>query len=453
MARLAWCIFCILGLWLTSAAEFDVAQYALRYWKNLKGIMPEVAYPEEQPGANVPDKMIFYHECVAKFAPHWLEEYKAIDKAFGWKEGTYLGLCVYGQKKKKVEPIHECTSWIVCPELTGKNEMYLHKSRDSRERRLAVQQIAVKGKHAWLGMGSPGYLITNFGINDAGLAIAMNAGNRTPDEKYEGLRTSAICRILLEECATVAEAVKLLETIVKEGAYTHRRSGSIWFFADGKDAIIVEHNAKHFQAAPIRKGIGIRANSWKYPEMLKHSISSVADYLCNDFKENVVFRLLVEQCYYSKYSIGLEDVWAVSRNREMGLDGIYPLCGNLTNSAATFSIDIDFPSELSTAWIACGPPRHTVYIPVPITISSLPDALMNGDFGDAAFARFDKNGLDVSVKEYVMLEKKMKAVYDEAHAKAKALLKNGGSKREAAKLLEDAFLRNWKMMEECEAMK
>ena len=330
--------------------------------------------------------------------------------------------------------------------------MFLHKNRDSLSRRMAFLRVASKGKHAWTGMGTPGYFSVNAGINDVGLAVAMNSGSKTDVATSEGISTSNLGRILLEECATAGDAVKLLEKIVEEGAYSHGDKGSIWFFVDGKEAIIVEQNARHLQASPVRSGIGIRANSWHYPEMLKHATGSVSDFMRNYLRENVIYKTLIEQCYYSKYIISQQDIWVASRCRSMTLEAIYPPCGKITNSAATLAIDIEFPAELSTAWIACGPPRHTVFMPVPITMTSFPEELLNGEFGDAAFLRFDKSGLDASVRKYVQLEQNMLSAYNDALDKARAFLKQG-RKNEAAKLLEDAFLANWKYLKENEPFK
>jgi hypothetical protein len=71
-----------------------------------------------------------------------------------------------------------------------------------------------KGKHAFASVGFPGMIGCLSGMNDAGLALAVHEVRRTKDGSV-GLDTRGVpytlaFRRLLEECATVAEAEKLL---------------------------------------------------------------------------------------------------------------------------------------------------------------------------------------------------------------------------------------------------
>ena len=105
-------------------------------------------------------------EALKKFAPYILNEYNAIDRAFNLKSGTFCDIAVFGLKKQPGTAPHECTSWIVMPDLTGGKSLIVHKNRDSSSKKLIAQQRAVKGKHSWIGMGNFGGLGTNMGIND-----------------------------------------------------------------------------------------------------------------------------------------------------------------------------------------------------------------------------------------------------------------------------------------------
>ena len=90
---------------------------------------------------------------------------------------------------------------------------------------------------------------------------------------------------------------------------------------------------------------------------------------------------------------------------------------------------------------------------MPATLEQLPDELLNGSASDAAFRRFDSKGLDASTRKYVVLEQKMTERHNEALEKARTLLRGGGSRKDAADILSQAFQENWKMLKESDALK
>jgi hypothetical protein len=73
------------------------------------------------------------------------------------------------------------------------------------------------GKHAFAAVALPGLLGTPSGINDAGLAVAMNEITATADgsPRFDARGTPVLLAIrrVLEECATVGEAEKLLRSM------------------------------------------------------------------------------------------------------------------------------------------------------------------------------------------------------------------------------------------------
>jgi len=74
-----------------------------------------------------------------------------------------------------------------------------------------------KGKHAFASVGFPGMVGCISGMNDAGLALATlevyASKDGAPRLDYKGTPYTLCFRRLLEECATVAEAEKLLRTM------------------------------------------------------------------------------------------------------------------------------------------------------------------------------------------------------------------------------------------------
>ena len=103
-------------------------------------IQPWHAWGKNPPQSKLSDKIkpevrdhkrAAHIKALKKFAPHILEEYYAVDRMFNLPDGTYLDMVVFGIKypKPAVERTvpHECTSWVVMPDLTGGKSLYLHK--------------------------------------------------------------------------------------------------------------------------------------------------------------------------------------------------------------------------------------------------------------------------------------------------------------------------------------
>ena len=81
---------------------------------------------------------------------------------------------------------HECTSWIVMPELTGGKSMMIHKNRDASSDRLQLYKSAEPGKNSWISISNLNSKMAYAGLNDKGLAVAMNSGD--PTEFFSALK-------------------------------------------------------------------------------------------------------------------------------------------------------------------------------------------------------------------------------------------------------------------------
>ena len=427
---------------------FDAGKYALQHWRIYRTQLEMIRLPED--AATLQKRRDGFLAQIRKYAPHWEQECLDIDRVFGVAPGSSMDALCFGCPVPP--PDHECTSWIVMPEFTGGKQLHLHKNRDANSFHLAIQQIAVPGKHAWLGMGNTGSLTPTMGVNDTGLAIAMNSGEKTADFNEGGFSTPALARILLEECRTAEDAVHLLKTMILDKAYRHGDRGSIWFIADGSSAFIAEHNAAAFAAHPV-DGIGIRANFWHCPEMRPHSTEDPAERLRQRSRENTAYKILLDEGLLTRQAITTADHRKASRSSEVYGDS-RALCSYTTNSASLFSIDCEFPGELTTAWLACGPPRRSLYLPIPITVGKLPQELLNGELADAFFANAAEytgkdpaplNTGDVPTDELEKLESILEQNHTIAVENARTLLKDG-RKAEAAATLDEAFRRNWDLV-------
>ena len=430
-----------------AAGNVELERNVIKPFAAWKSDVPVADVPGKNKPEDVKRKRQAHIDALKKFAPYFLDEYAFIDKAFNLKSGTYCDIAVFGRKKPAAAAPapHECTSWVVMPDLTGGKSLIVHKNRDSSSKKLIAQQRAVKGKRAWIGMGNFGGLGTNMGINDKALVVVMNSGDRTGANNDAGIGTTVMARIMLENCSTAAEAVKMLDRMIAEKVYTHGKSGSIWFIADKDNAFIAEHNAETIAVKGVHSGFGIRANSWDFPEMIPYSHATPNDIIGNNRREYAVRDLLFKKHQVIGKVVTPEMMAEASRIKEFPEDKkCYPLCGKLTNSAATFVIDQEFPEELSYAVMSFGCPAYTLYLPVPLMLDEFPAELLDGRNPNAAMVRWEKKKPLMSDDKVIEFEGKLNARYRKALAAARKILRKDRNRKLAAQLLNDAFRENCK---------
>ena len=353
---------------------------------------------------------------------------------------------------------HECTSWIVMPNLTSGKYMFVHKNRDTKSTKIQLYKARPEGKNAWISLSDRGGGNAFAGLNAKGLAVAMNSGDKTDfySRNKEGSFTPEICKYTLENCSTAEQAVAFIRDHVKRGDYRHAKSGSIWSIADSKKAFIVEHDATHFAAHEVRENFAIRANAWHYPEMLIYSQRDRKSLVAHHRREIAVRSLLFADGTKYNEPVTQEKIAAASRINSFPEDPqCYPLCGSRTNSGSTLMIDCEFPEVLSTLVAACGPPRHTAYLPIPFLLDEFPQELAEGTFCDAVFARAQEKRELLPPEKLLEFERTLRKRHEEAVEQGRKILKAGGSAAEVKKLLAEAFRQNWealkKLSAECDA--
>ena len=440
-----------------SAEDVDVEQYVKKYWRHYQDKKVEIGNGDKRwpltPELKA-ERLNHFKSALERFAPHHVAEAARIDRALGWPEGTYLGILRFGAKTSdqtpdRPNPAHECTSWVVMDNLTGGKQIFMHKNRDSSGRPLTLQRRAVPGKHAWLGNGSQYSFYPTQGINDRGVAVLMNSGDAHAEAENSqyGLGTTIICRILLEECGSAEEAVRLLEKIVLDNAYTHVECGSIWFIGDHKDVYIVEQNARRLAAKTVGSGFAIRANAFHYPEMQLYSLRDSAGFIAHYRRELAVRDSLINTQWRGNGVITPPDVAAASRiSRVPGDDKCYPPCGKATVSATTFVIDKEYPEFLSSACMVFASPASSCYLPVPLTLREVPEEILDGSYSMHSFALMDRQEPFLPEAELAALEKRLYQRHAEAVEKARALLRTSTShtvQEDVRTLLNEAFRINF----------
>lgn len=349
---------------------------------------------------------------------------------------------------------HECTSWIVMPDLTGGKKMLLHKNRDSDAKRICAVRRFPEGKLGWMSVSSPTAEPTaNMGINTKGLAVAMNSGDLSDGKSPgPGLHTVEIARVLLENCDHAEAAVIRLKEVIGAKNYKHGERGSMWFIADPRKAFIAEHDMLRFAVHEVSSGFAIRANVWHYPEMILYSQRTPKELVKNHRREFAVRNEIFKTGTAYDEPVTIEKIAAASRIATIPEDPeCYPLCGKRTNSAATIAIDCEYPETLSAIYAAFGPPRFTAYLPVPAILEKFPEELADATFGDAVFARRDAARGLLPMDQLIKFEDELNKRHAAAEAKAREILRNGGSCDSIKQILQEAFQSNWEALRELSA--
>ena len=153
-----------------------------------------------------------------QFPPDHLKEFEAVvkhsglDRDLGIVGNTFADISKAGGcSVLLVEPARSATGQI----LFGRNLDYI--TGGFLNEFSIVQVVRPKGKHAFASVGFPGFIGVTSGINDTGLTLATlevrTAKDRSAKFDAKGVPYLLGYRRILEECSTIDEAIKLLESI------------------------------------------------------------------------------------------------------------------------------------------------------------------------------------------------------------------------------------------------
>lgn len=411
-------------------AEFS--EFCRRYW------LPRLAQKTIEWNDEKRRAVETYLGIVQKYAPNWLEEFEICDKTMGLEAGSYA-FFELGKDTTKPQAPHECTSWILNPQISASGHRILHKVRDSSSHEIVIKRLRTECSsktHRWLGLGDLGRMSPCMGMNEYGLAVIMNSGEPTWENNYPGLTTPNMARCILERCTSLEEAIELYKDIISNSCYSHSTRGSIFMMVDTRRGLIAENTARHFETAFLEESFLIRANAWHLPGMECHSATTQHEIVGNVQRECQV-REGLRNALKEKGTVSLEDIWAIARSREGTIDRMNrAVCTDFSNSSSTFEIDSEYPF-LSTAYLAIGPQDQTVFMPMPMCVTQYPVQMIDGTWSDAAFKSQKELGINSDLSKFTELEARMMAIYRSAQEKARALAAT--SPEGAQAILQAAF--------------
>ncbi|MCS7238602.1 MAG: C45 family peptidase [Thermoguttaceae bacterium] len=180
-----------------------------------------ISYPEELYGALGSKKGWARHLELAqkirdKFPPEHLRELSALAEAAGVAEDVLLAVNTLPDFYRALVG---CSSIVVDKARSATGGPIFGRNLDfhglGKLHKFAwVVIYHPPDKHRFAAVTFPGFLGCLSGINDAGLALAVHesGGHKpgTPSVDPEGIPQGFLCRRILEECASVDDAIKLL---------------------------------------------------------------------------------------------------------------------------------------------------------------------------------------------------------------------------------------------------
>ena len=340
------------------------------------------------------------------------------------------------------------TEWMILPKGSTSGLMTMHVTRDLTKKAKAAPNLVYDarkqygGKYQFLRICNNQYCIA--GINEKGLGVIFTGGDPTSDKNpaasNQNLTPHNATVIMLRRFASAEQAVKYMHA----GFRQHQIVGSsIYLVADPYRAFVIECSPKHFASWELPHAFCVYTHCWKLPGMDDGSIGSADRAQWNYQREWAAREFLRQAMEKNHRMIPLAESMAVSRlaAHETGKKTVLNGPSNATSFVAyTFELDPEYSDYLSTVYVAFGPPRHTIYMPVPfIAADKLPTKLLNQQTVEAAIKRRNEAAKDAAVDpELVKFQEKILADFAKARSRARQMLR-GDRCKDAEKLLRETM--------------
>ena len=225
--------------------------------------------------------------------------------------------------------------------------------------------------------------------------------------------------------------------------YLHNGIGT-----DPRKAVIVECSPRHYASWDLKDSYCVYSHMWKLPGMDDGSIRSAGSVEICTMREWGVREGLRRVRKTTDGRISVAGSIAVSRLNPADLNteeyrkqrGKSPVAYAPYNKNAQdsylFELDAECPEVLSRVYIAFGPARHTVYLPVALpALKDLPKEMLEPEYFQSAMDRHKAAAPEAPVNgEIIEFEKKLHGEFEAQSDKARDLLL-AGKTAEAEKIL------------------
>ena len=344
--------------------------------------------------------------------------------------------------------------WIITPKFSDSGRMLLHANRGQAGVKLPPVCMsydpARTGTYGFLRIGNKGGLCFA-GINEKGLAAAYTTGDPSDDRKPPRDKSNwsghVAVVISLRLSATADQARARLHKAFKDRLISE---SMVVFLADPRKAIVIECSPQHYASWDLRDSYCVYSHMWKLPGMDDGSTRSIASVdVCTQREWGIREGLRrVRQEHNGR--IPVAGSIAVSRLNVSDLNtdeyakrrGKPPVaqapCQRNAQDSYLFELDAEYPEYLSRVYVAFGPQRHTVYLPLALpALKDLPREIFEPDYFNGAMARHNAADPAAPVDERIPeFEKKLHKEFEERNDEARLLLVKGKT-AEAERLLSE----------------
>ena len=345
-----------------------------------------------------------------------------------------------------------CTTWVIHSSASKTGRMMVNKCRDTTPD--VFYADIVRSPRGWRLLRLGDYPVwTSFGMNEKGVVVTCNDGDALTVAHRRGehvqINSPAILLQVLVECDNAHDGAVLYRDhcrAFRRPSGGNRNNGTTLLVADPKRAFIVDVGAGYGEMKEVTGGMFIYSNKMHLPGNEYISCSLLGGFLSDRARESNVRKVMNQYREDGKFT--LQGVIRASRAKcGRNLKDKYAFRA-ISQGGTCFDLDPEFPAQLTTAYAAIGPQRHTVYLPMPMALLKVPEKIRSGKWGDRALAFRKKCGDEhPSLDALYEFEAKIFPEYDKVREEARKLLREG-KKDEAVKLLNECFERQFKAADE-----
>ena len=380
----------------------------------------------------------FYRMLEVNGLPSCRAEDEAIERALNWKKGDFTFHNNYFYTRTG------CTSWIITPEISSTGACMVQKNRDYKGQNLLSARLfrAMPGKYKIITVNDLWSAGAGAVMNEKGLMIVQNDGSSVLQSEWFPSKVNIgsifTLRYVAEHCADLDEAVAMMKKLHRMGLV---RSISLYLLADPERGMIFEATPRHFSCSEVNFSFEVRANNYLLPGM-RGSVAQKRDAFLNGANRRYAASEFLRKVVENKGKVAPFDLMQLARFCEPEIEKKYDyrsVCYKYSLASTMFVPDRQFPDYLSVTFVALGPQRHTVFLPIPMGLSAIPESLANGDWGTKAIKLSEKMPLDHNrIPEFEKIEDGFINEFFAAREKARKLLLEG-KRQEAVKLLDELF--------------
>ena len=340
-----------------------------------------------------------------------------------------------------------CTTWVIHPSAMKTGRMTVNKCRDLHQSKVKLSIRKSPRGWRWISLAD----VTSYGMNEKGVIAACNDGDAMTVHHPRGERIQiysyTLLRQVLAECDNAYDGAVMIRD---HGRAMRRPSntehGATLMVADPKRAFIIDVGPGYGEMKEITGGMIVYSNKVHLPGNEFITCGLLQGFLSDRARESNTRKVMNEYREDGKFT--LNGIIRTTRAKcGQDLKDKHPFRG-ITQGDTCFDIDPEFPAQLTTAYTAVGPQRHTVYLPIPMALQKMPESLRNGKWSVRAFAFRKKCGDDhPSIDALCEFEAKIFPEYERVREEARKLLREGKTD-EAVKLLNECFERQFKAADE-----